>query len=176
VKSLKVGDVVELQLFNRDRENGEIIDKLYKNRALTIGSHHWSFPDLPLGKQQLEIVSINRNKITISSPLEIEIKPINEEAWHWYNDNIGKKKSPIVDTWWQTETGGILITPIPLVTPTKPTYATLPFIGIQPVLMDENGQELKGNQVDVRLCIKFPWLTKQISVLFGAIHYYNKNY
>ncbi|TYA71627.1 acetate--CoA ligase [Seonamhaeicola marinus] len=84
-------------------------------------------------------------------------EPINEEAWHWYNDNIGKKKSPIVDTWWQTETGGIMITPIPFVTPTKPTYATLPFIGIQPALMDEHGEEIKGNQVDGRLCVKFPW-------------------
>ena len=84
-------------------------------------------------------------------------EPINEEAWHWYNDNIGKKKSPIVDTWWQTETGGIMITPIPFATPTKPTYATLPFPGVQPALMDENGNEIKGNQVDGRLCIKFPW-------------------
>ncbi|KJD34446.1 acetyl-CoA synthetase [Tamlana nanhaiensis] len=84
-------------------------------------------------------------------------EPINEEAWHWYDDNVGKKKSPIVDTWWQTETGGIMISPIPFVTPTKPTYATLPFIGIQPALMDENGQEIKGNQVDGRLCVKFPW-------------------
>ncbi|MBU2951768.1 acetate--CoA ligase [Tamlana agarivorans] len=84
-------------------------------------------------------------------------EPINEEAWHWYNDNVGKKNSPIVDTWWQTETGGIMISPIPFVTPTKPTYATLPFIGIQPALMDETGQELKGNQVEGRLCIKFPW-------------------
>jgi len=84
-------------------------------------------------------------------------EPINEEAWHWYNDNVGKNKSPIVDTWWQTETGGIMITPIPYVTPVKPTYATLPFPGVQPALMDENGNELKGNQVDGRLCIKFPW-------------------
>ncbi len=84
-------------------------------------------------------------------------EPINEEAWNWYNDNIGKKKCPIVDTWWQTETGGIMITPIPFSTPTKPTYATLPFIGIQPALMDESGQEIKGNQVDGRLCIKYPW-------------------
>ena len=84
-------------------------------------------------------------------------EPINEEAWHWYDDNIGKKKAPIVDTWWQTETGGILITPIPFCTPTKPTYATLPFLGIQPALMDENGQEIQGNQAEGRLCIKFPW-------------------
>lgn len=84
-------------------------------------------------------------------------EPINEEAWHWYNDVIGKKKSPIVDTWWQTENGGIMITPIPFVTPTKPTYATLPFIGIQPAIMSEQGEELKDNQIEGRLCIKFPW-------------------
>ena len=84
-------------------------------------------------------------------------EPINEEAWHWYNDHIGKKKCPIVDTWWQTETGGILISPIPFSTPTKPTYATLPLPGVQPALMDEEGKEIKGNQVDGRLCIKFPW-------------------
>ncbi|WP_303315601.1 acetate--CoA ligase [Flavivirga abyssicola] len=108
-----------------------------------------------LAKQGLELVE----KYDLSSlkVLGSVGEPINEEAWHWYNDNIGKKKSPIVDTWWQTETGGIMITPIPFVTPTKPTYATLPFIGIQPALMDENGDELKGNQVDGRLCIKFPW-------------------
>ena len=84
-------------------------------------------------------------------------EPINEEAWHWYNNNIGKRKSPIIDTWWQTETGGMMITPIPYVTPTTPTYATLPFIGVQPALMDEDGKEIKGNQVSGRLCIKFPW-------------------
>lgn len=84
-------------------------------------------------------------------------EPINEEAWHWYNDHVGKKKSPIVDTWWQTETGGILISPIPFVTPTKPTYATLPLPGIQPVLMDEKRNEIEGNQVVGSLCIKFPW-------------------
>ena len=84
-------------------------------------------------------------------------EPINEEAWHWYNNNIGRNKCPIVDTWWQTETGGIMISPIPFVTPTTPTFATLPFIGIQPALMDEEGNEIKGNQVSGRLCIKFPW-------------------
>lgn len=84
-------------------------------------------------------------------------EPINEEAWHWYNNIIGHGKSPIVDTWWQTETGGIMITPLPYVTPTTPTYATLPFIGIQPALMDEEGNEIMGIQVDGRLCIKFPW-------------------
>ncbi len=84
-------------------------------------------------------------------------EPINEEAWHWYNDNIGKRKSPVIDTWWQTETGGIMISPIPYVTPTLPSYATLPFIGIQLAIMDENGNELTNNQVEGRLGIKFPW-------------------
>ena len=84
-------------------------------------------------------------------------EPINEEAWHWYNDQIGKKKCPIVDTWWQTETGGIMISPIAFATPTKPTYATLPLPGIMPVLMEAEGNEISGNQVDGRLCIKFPW-------------------
>ncbi len=84
-------------------------------------------------------------------------EPINEEAWHWYNDNIGKGQAPIIDTWWQTETGGVLISPIPYVTPTIPTFATLPLPGIQTALMDEEGQTIDGNQVEGRLCIKFPW-------------------
>jgi len=84
-------------------------------------------------------------------------EPINDEAWHWYNDHVGKKKCPIVDTWWQTETGGIMISPLPFVTPTKPTYATLPMPGVQPVLMDEKRNEITGNQVDGNLCIRFPW-------------------
>ncbi len=88
-------------------------------------------------------------------------EPINEEAWHWYDENIGKKKCPIVDTWWQTETGGILISNIAGVTPAKPGWATLPMPGVQPVLVDDRGKEitepdeqglLKGN-----LCIKAPW-------------------
>lgn len=88
-------------------------------------------------------------------------EPINEEAWHWYDDNIGKNKCPIVDTWWQTETGGILISNIAGVTPAIPSWATLPLPGVQPLLVDENGKEvtepdeqgyLKGN-----LCIKAPW-------------------
>jgi len=84
-------------------------------------------------------------------------EPINEEAWHWYNDHVGGKKCPVVDTWWQTETGGILISPIAFVTPTKPTYATLPLPGIQPVLMDDKRNEIEDNQVVGSLCIKFPW-------------------
>ena len=84
-------------------------------------------------------------------------EPINAEAWHWYDDNIGKNRCPIVDTWWQTETGGILISPIAHVTKTKPTFATLPLPGVQPVLVDEQGQEIEGNGVSGNLCIRFPW-------------------
>ncbi len=84
-------------------------------------------------------------------------EPINEEAWHWYNDHVGGKRCPLVDTWWQTETGGIMISPLPFVTPTKPTYATLPLPGILPVLMDEKRNEIEGNQVVGSLCIKMPW-------------------
>ncbi|MEP3209449.1 MAG: acetate--CoA ligase [Maribacter sp.] len=108
-----------------------------------------------LAKENLDFVE--KHDLSSLKVLGSVGEPINEEAWHWYNNNIGKKKSPIIDTWWQTETGGMMITPIPYVTPTTPTYATLPFIGIQPALMDEEGKEIKGNQVDGRLCIKFPW-------------------
>lgn len=84
-------------------------------------------------------------------------EPINEEAWHWYNTNIGKERCPIVDTWWQTETGGILISPLSGITKTKPSYATLPLPGVQPILVDDKGAEIKGNNVEGNLCIKFPW-------------------
>lgn len=84
-------------------------------------------------------------------------EPINEEAWHWYNDNIGNKNCPIVDTWWQTETGGILISPLAGITPLKPTCATLPLPGVQPILVDSEGNELKGNDVEGNLCMKYPW-------------------
>lgn len=84
-------------------------------------------------------------------------EPINAEAWHWYDDNVGKNRCPIVDTWWQTETGGILISPLAGITKTKPTFATLPLPGVQPILVDENGKEIEGNGVSGNLCMKFPW-------------------
>ena len=84
-------------------------------------------------------------------------EPINEEAWNWYNINIGKNNCPIVDTWWQTETGGILISSIPNVIPDKPTFATKPFLGVQPMLVDDNGNELKDNNIVGKLCVNFPW-------------------
>lgn len=91
-------------------------------------------------------------------------EPINEEAWHWYNENIGKKKCPVVDTWWQTETGGCLISNFAGITPAKPSWATLPMPGIQPVLVDEQGNEARPNPSEGgalitsgNLCIKSPW-------------------
>jgi acetyl-CoA synthetase len=84
-------------------------------------------------------------------------EPINEEAWHWYDEHVGKKKCPVVDTWWQTETGGILISNLAGVTPDKPSYATLPMPGVDPVLVDENGVEIKGNPAAGNLCLRSPW-------------------
>jgi acetyl-CoA synthetase len=84
-------------------------------------------------------------------------EPINEEAWEWYNEKIGKGNAPIVDTWWQTETGGILITPLPGITDTKPCFASYPMPGVQPVLLDSEGNLVEGNDVEGLLCVKFPW-------------------
>lgn len=84
-------------------------------------------------------------------------EPINEEAWHWYDKNIGKGNCPIIDTWWQTETGGFMISPIANVTKLKPAHATLPLPGIQPAVMNESGLEIQGNNIEGRLTIKFPW-------------------
>jgi acetyl-CoA synthetase len=84
-------------------------------------------------------------------------EPINEEAWHWYDENIGKKHCPIVDTWWQTETGGVMISNLAGITKAKPSFATLPLPGVQPLLVNENGNEIEGNEVSGNLCIRFPW-------------------
>ncbi|MCX8479743.1 MAG: acetate--CoA ligase [Chitinophagales bacterium] len=84
-------------------------------------------------------------------------EPINEEAWNWYHEKIGKRNCGIVDTWWQTETGGVMISPLANITPTKPTYATLPLPGVQPVLVDAEGKIIEGNNVEGNLCIKYPW-------------------
>ena len=84
-------------------------------------------------------------------------EPINEEAWHWYHDNIGKGNCPLVDTWWQTETGGIMISALAGITPNKPAHASFPLPGIQPIIVDSEGNELAENNVQGNLCIKFPW-------------------
>ena len=126
-----------------------------------------------LAKEKIDYV--DRYNLSSLKVLGTVGEPINEEAWHWYNDNIGKKKSPIVDTWWQTETGGILISPIPYVTPTIPTFASLPLPGVQPCLMDENGKEIKTNQVDGRLCIKYPW-PSMARTIWGDHQRYKETY
>ena len=126
-----------------------------------------------LAKESLDFV----NKYDLSSlkVLGSVGEPINEEAWHWYNENVGKKKSPVVDTWWQTETGAIMISPLPYVTPTIPTFASLPLPGIQPALMDEHGQEMKENQVEGRLCVKFPW-PSMARTIWGNHQRYKETY
>lgn len=107
--------------------------------------------------QACDISLVKKHKLDSLRVLGSVGEPINEEAWHWYNDEIGKGRCPIVDTWWQTETGGIMISPLAGLTPLKPSYATLPLPGIQPCLVDVDGNEIEGNNVQGNLCIKFPW-------------------
>lgn len=102
-------------------------------------------------------------------------EPINEEAWHWYHDHVGGNKCPIVDTWWQTETGGIAISPIAGIIPTKPSFATLPLPGIQPVIVDAEGKELPGKSVEGNLCIKFPW-PGILRTIYGDHERFKKTY
>ena len=108
-----------------------------------------------LAKQSIDFV--NKYDLTSLKVLGTEGEPINEEAWNWYNENIGNNKCPIVDTWWQTETGGIMISSMANVTKEKPTFATKPLVGILPVLLDENGNELNENNKNGVLAFKFPW-------------------
>lgn len=107
--------------------------------------------------EKADISFVERHDLSSLKTLGTVGEPINEEAWHWYDENIGKGNCPIIDTWWQTETGGIMITPIAGITPLKPAFATLPLPGVQLALMDEQGQELTGDNIEGRLSIKFPW-------------------
>ena len=107
--------------------------------------------------QACDLSFVNKYKLSSLRVLGSVGEPINEEAWKWYHENVGKENCPIVDTWWQTETGGIMISPLPGITKLKPTYATLPLPGIQPCLVDADGNEIEGNDVEGNLCIKFPW-------------------
>ena len=102
-------------------------------------------------------------------------EPINEEAWHWYNENVGKGKCSIVDTWWQTENGGIMISPIANVTKLKPAHATLPLPGVQPAVMNESGLEIKGGNIEGRLTIKFPW-PGMARTIYGDHQRYKETY
>jgi len=120
-------------------------------------THFYTAPTAIRALMKESINYVNKYDLSSLKVLGTVGEPINEEAWHWYHDHIGGGKCPIVDTWWQTETGGIMISPLAGVTPTKPGYATLPLPGIKPVLMDENGKEIEGNGVSGNLCIKHPW-------------------
>jgi acetyl-CoA synthetase len=107
--------------------------------------------------EKAPISFVERHDLSSLEVLGTVGEPINEEAWHWYHKNIGKGKCPIVDTWWQTENGGFMISPIANVTKLKPAFATLPLPGIQPAVMNEGGLEIQGNNIEGRLTIKFPW-------------------
>jgi acetyl-CoA synthetase len=128
----------------------EIVDKHQVNQFYTAPTALRSL--MAMGMEWLDGKHLNSLKV-----LGTVGEPINEEAWHWYHDHIGKNRCPIVDTWWQTETGGIMISPLAGIIPTKPSYATLPFMGIRPAIVDQEGNELMGNSVEGNLCIAYPW-------------------
>ncbi len=128
----------------------DIVDKYQVNQFYTAPTALRSL--LAMGNQHLE-----GKKLTSLKVLGTVGEPINEEAWHWYHDHVGKNRCPIVDTWWQTETGGVMISPLAGITPTKPSFATLPLPGVQPIIVDNEGRELVGNSVEGNLCLKYPW-------------------
>jgi acetyl-CoA synthetase len=128
----------------------DIIDKFKVNILYTAPTAIRSLMAFGLGPLQNKDLSSLRVLGTVG-------EPINEEAWQWYDEHIGKGKCPIVDTWWQTETGGVLISNLAGITPSKPSYATLPMPGVQPLLVDEKGVEITDNNVTGNLCIKSPW-------------------
>ncbi len=128
----------------------DIIDKYRVNILYTAPTAIRSLMAFGLGPIQNKDLSSLRVLGTVG-------EPINEEAWNWYDEHIGKGNCPIVDTWWQTETGGVLISNMAGITPAKASYATLPFPGVQPILVDEKGNEITENNVTGNLCIKAPW-------------------
>jgi acetyl-CoA synthetase len=128
----------------------DIVDKHKVNQFYTAPTALRSL--MALGLEWLEGKKLDSLKV-----LGTVGEPINEAAWHWYHDHIGKNKCPIVDTWWQTETGGIMISPMAGITPTKPAYATMPLMGIQPAIVDQEGKVLNSNSVEGNLCISYPW-------------------
>ena len=128
----------------------EIVDKHQVNIFYTA-------PTAIRALEAYDIDFVNRYQLSSLKVLGSVGEPINVEAWEWYHHHIGKGKIPIVDTWWQTETGGIMISPLAGITPLKPAFATLPLPGIQPCIVDTDGNELFGNNVEGNLCVKFPW-------------------
>ncbi len=128
----------------------EIIDKYKVNQFYTAPTAIRALQ--AFGLEPLEPYSLDSLKV-IGSVGE----PINEEAWHWYHGHVGKGNCPLVDTWWQTETGGMMVSALAGLTPNKPAHASLPLPGVQPIIVDADGNELIGNNVEGNLCIKFPW-------------------
>ncbi len=128
----------------------DIVDKYRVNILYTAPTAIRSLMGFGLGPLQGKDLSSLRILGTVG-------EPINEEAWHWYDEHVGKRRCPIVDTWWQTETGGIMISNMAGITPSKATYATLPMPGVEPLLVDENGKEIEGDNVSGNLCIRSPW-------------------
>ena len=128
----------------------EIVEKYKVTQFLTAPTAIRSL--MAFGEEPIEKYDLSSLKI-----LGTVGEPINEEAWHWYHKHVGKEKCPVVDNWWQTETGGIMISGIGSISPQKPTYAGYPLPGIQPVLLTEKGEEITANEVEGYLCIKHPW-------------------
>ena len=128
----------------------QIIDKYKVNQFYTAPTAIRALQ--AFGLEPLEPYSLESLKV-IGSVGE----PINEEAWHWYHAHIGKSNCPLVDSWWQTETGGIMISALAGITPNKPAHASLPLPGIQPIIVDTEGNELTGKNVEGNLCVRFPW-------------------
>ena len=146
----------------------DIIDK-YKV------THFYTAPTAIRALQAQDVNLVRRHDLSSLKVLGTVGEPINEEAWQWYHKEVGKEKCPIVDTWWQTETGGIMISPLAGITKLKPTFATLPLPGICPVLLDDNGKEIEGNGVSGNLCIKHPWPSMARTV-YGDHNRYKETY
>ena len=146
----------------------EIIDKYQVNQFYTSPTAIRSL--MAQGQKWVEYINLKSLRV-----LGTVGEPINEEAWHWYHDHVGSGRCPIVDTWWQTETGGIMISPIAGVIPTKPTFATLPLPGIQPAILDNEGNILCHKSVEGNLCVKFPW-PGMARTLWGDHERYKESY
>jgi len=138
-------------------------------------THFYTAPTAIRALQACSLDFVNKYNLSSLKVLGSVGEPINEEAWQWYFEHIGKKKCPIVDTWWQTETGGIMISPLAGITPEKPTFATLPLPGIQPVLVDNDGKVIEGNGVEGNLCIGHPWPSMTRTV-YGDHERYTNTY
>lgn len=138
-------------------------------------THFYTAPTAIRALQACDIELVNRANLSSLKVLGTVGEPINEEAWVWYNEKIGKGKCPIVDTWWQTETGGIMISTLAGVTDVIPCHATLPLPGVAPVLMDTDGKEIEGNPAEGNLCVKNPW-PGMARTIYGDHERYRQTY